>query len=109
MSFVAKLASWEATNDQDLICQAQKIIKEQFKGEIPEFWDMFAGRASIPLEAQRLGLKVTSSDLNPIAVTMQKSLLEFPQKFKNKAPIHPESFLIKTDWKGCSGLIEDIK
>lgn len=109
IEFVAKLATWGATNDQDLIYQAQELIKEQFNGEIPEFWDPFAGRASIPLEAQRLGLKVTSSDLNPIAVTMQKCLLKFPQRFKDRPPIHQSSLLAQADWKGCSGLIEDIK
>ena len=81
-------------------------------GHLPEFWDMFAGRASIPLEAQRLGLKVTSTDLNPVAITMQRALLEFPPKFQGRPPIHPKSakkLLHSAEWKGTTGLAEDIR
>jgi putative DNA methylase len=112
LDFVAKLATWEATTDEKIIGQAREMIKAQFKGEIPEFWDMFAGRASIPLEAQRLGLKVTSSDLNPVAITIQRALLEFPPKFKDHPPIHPDdgkSLLKRAEWKGASGIAEDIR
>ena len=73
IDFVAKLATWEAMTNEELIAKARKMIADQFNGKMPEFWDMFAGRASIPLEAQRLGLKVTSSDLNPVAVTIQRA------------------------------------
>lgn len=112
LDFVSKLATWEATSDNKLIEKAREMIQAQFKGEPLEFWDMFAGRASIPLEAQRLGLRVTSSDLNPVAVTIQRALLEFPSKFKNRAPIHPDSekkLTKRTEWKAASGLIEDIR
>jgi putative DNA methylase len=105
MDFVARLATWEATTDEELIAKARKMILTQFKGKMPEFWDMFAGRASIPLEAQRLGLKVTSSDLNPVAVTIQRALLEFPQKFKGRPPVNPKDsgkLVCRTAWRGSS-------
>jgi len=112
LDFVAELATWNATTDKKIIDRAQEMIRQQFKGDMPEFWDMFAGRASIPLEAQRLGLKVTSSDLNPVAVTIQRALLEFPPKFKDRSPAHPfdrNNLLRVTDWKGTTGLAEDIR
>lgn len=112
LKFVAELATWSATTDDTIIRQAREMIRQQFKGNMPEFWDMFGGRASIPLEAQRLGLKVTSSDLNPVAVTIQRALLEFPPKFKDRAPVHPfdgYDLLRITDWKGTTGLAEDIR
>jgi putative DNA methylase len=88
------------------------MIKKQFKGVVPEFWDMFGGRASLPLEAQRLGLKVTSSDLNPVAVTIQRALLEYPTIFKDRPPVHPvkaNTLFREKEWKGTSGLAEDIR
>ncbi|MCI0656460.1 MAG: DUF1156 domain-containing protein, partial [Acidobacteria bacterium] len=112
LEFVAKLATWEATSDEQLLTKAREMIRAQFGGQVLEFWDMFAGRASIPLEAQRLGLKVTSSDLNPVAVTIQRALLEFPPKFKDRPPAHPDdgkSLLKQAAWKGASGLAEDIR
>ncbi|RJP24370.1 MAG: DUF1156 domain-containing protein [Candidatus Abyssobacteria bacterium SURF_5] len=112
LDFVAKLATWEATTDEKLIEKAREIILKQFKGKAPEFWDMFAGRASIPLEAQRLGLKVTSSDLNPVAVTIQRGLLEFPSTFSGSPPVHPQNdqnLLHSTVWKGATGLADDIR
>ena len=111
LKFVARLAVWEATTDKDLIDKAQELILKQFDGNMPEFWDMFGGRASLPLEAQRLGLKVTSSDLNPVAVTIQRALLEYPQKFSGKAPVHPpdSNLLTQGNWHGAKGLAEDIR
>ena len=111
LTLVARLATWEATTDGDLIVKAQGLIRKQFGGEMPEFWDMFAGRASIPLEAQRLGLKVTSSDLNPVAVTIQRALLEYPQKFSGRPPLHPDDGTLVgfNNWQGADGLAEDIR
>lgn len=112
LAFVAKLATWEATTDTKLVGKAREMISAQFNGDSPEFWDMFAGRGSIPLEAQRLGLKVTSSDLNPVAITIERALLEFPPKFKNRPPVHPEDSRIplkQEEWKGASGLAEDVR
>ena len=54
-------------------------------------YDPFAGGGSIPLEAQRLGLRAVASDLNPIAVLINKALIELPPKFNGKPPVNPEA------------------
>ena len=83
-------------------------------------YDPFAGGGSIPLEAQRLGLKAIASDLNPVAVLINKALIELPPKFKNQAPVNPEADRIgmmvgkgkkkqRFPWRGASGLADDIR
>ena len=83
-------------------------------------YDPFAGGGSIPLEAQRLGLKAIASDLNPVAVLINKALIELPPKFKNQAPVNPEADRIgmmvgkgkkkqRFPWHGTSGLADDIR
>ncbi|MDW9593796.1 DUF1156 domain-containing protein [Sinorhizobium meliloti] len=79
----------------------------------PPVYDPFCGGGSIPLEAQRLGLRAYGSDLNPVAVLVTKALIEFPPKFANLPPIHPavdgERDLAGRDWKGAQGLAEDVR
>ena len=83
-------------------------------------YDPFAGGGSIPLEAQRLGLKAIASDLNPVAVLLSKALIEIPPKFKNQPPVNPEADRIGMTvgkgkkkqclpWRGTSGLADDIR
>ena len=78
-------------------------------------YDPFAGGGSIPLEAQRLGLKAIASDLNPVAVLINKALIEIPPKFKNQSPVNPEADRVgmtvgkgkkkqRLPWRGASGL-----
>ena len=52
----------------------------------PPTLDPFAGGGSIPLEAQRLGLEAHGSDLNPVAVLINKALIEIPPKFAGPTP-----------------------
>ena len=56
--------------------------------KIPSIYDPFSGGGSIPLEAQRIGLKSFGSDLNPVAVIIGKSMIEMPVQFKNMFPVH---------------------
>ncbi len=75
---------------------------------------MFAGRGSICIEAQRLGLRVYSSDLNPVAVTIQKALLQYPQAFGGLPPVNPEAQQklargMAWNGKGADGLAEDVR
>ena len=83
-------------------------------------YDPFAGGGSIPLEAQRLGLKAIASDLNPVAVLINKALIEIPPKFKNQPPVNPKADPIgitvgkgkkkqRLPWHGTSGLADDIR
>ena len=77
----------------------------------PPVLDPFAGGGSIPLEAQRLGLEAHANDLNPVAVLINKALIEIPPKFAGHSPVNPESrkkYLHK-EWKGAEGLAEDIR
>ena len=83
-------------------------------------YDPFAGGGSIPLEAQRLGLRAVASDLNPVAVLINKALIELPPKFRNRPPVNPEADPMgitvgkgrnrrKVSWRGAAGLADDIR
>ena len=83
-------------------------------------YDPFAGGGSIPLEAQRLGLKAIASDLNPVAALINKALIEIPPKFKDQPPVNPEADTMgmstgtgrnarRIPWRGASGLADDIR
>ncbi len=86
----------------------------------PPVYDPFSGGGSIPLEAQRLGLRTIGSDLNPVAVLITKALIELPPKFANQAPVNPDAdpmgFSLgrgknrKTaPWRGATGLANDVR
>ena len=77
-------------------------------GNPPAILDPFAGGGTIPLEAQRLGLEAHASDLNPVAVLINRALIEIPPKFRGQKPVFPglaESEV--RDWKGAEGLAAD--
>ncbi len=78
----------------------------------PPVYDPFCGGGSIPLEAQRLGLRAFASDLNPVPVLITKALIEIPSKFAGMPPVNPESRRQQTkhaDWSGAKGLAEDVR
>lgn len=78
--------------------------------ELPAFHDPFAGGGGIPLEAQRLGLSSNASDLNPVAVTINKAMIELPYKFDGCNPVNPDASTILNDkWEGASGLQDDVR
>ena len=81
--------------------------------KMPAFHDPFAGGGAIPLEAQRLGLESYASDLNPVAVLINKAMIEIPPKFAGRPPVNPESNAgqvgISAAWKGATGLAEDVR
>ena len=87
--------------------------KEIFDPErLPAFHDPFAGGGTLPLEASRLGLESHAGDLNPVAVLINKAMIEMPPKFSNQPPVNPVSRsdknLINREWKGMDGIAEDI-
>lgn len=88
--------------------------KELFnRNKLPAFHDPFAGGGALPLEAQRLGLESYASDLNPVAVLINKAMIEIPPKFAGKPPVNPESQkkigAQSGSWKGATGLAEDVR
>ncbi len=85
-----------------------EIVNHVLATYAPLVLDPFAGGGSIPLEAQRLGLRAHASDLNPVAVLINKALIEIPPKFADQPPVHPDAET-KTGWSGASGLAEDVR
>ena len=124
---ICELVKWENTNNENLLAKARYEIAcsvARSRGETaptdadavlhyldekaPSIYDPFCGGGSIPLEAQRLGLHARASDLNPIAVLLNKAMIELPPAFHNQAPINPDADLLE-GWRGTSGLADDIR
>ena len=136
-AIIRKLVLWENTNNEDVLEAAREEIRKSWREtcelnkkhpqaaelfnpeKLPAFHDPFAGGGAIPLEAQRLGLESHASDLNPVAVLINKAMIEIPPKFAGRAPVGPipqdkEATARKTremheDWSGAKGLAEDVR
>lgn len=108
-ALMEKLVIWENSNDEALLEAARSEIRKSNNGKLPAVLDPFAGGGSIPLEAQRLGLEAYASDLNPLAVLLNKSLIEIPPKFSGKKPVFPSSEGEQVGWKRAEGLAADVR
>ena len=132
---IERMVPWEASNDENVLNEARweiarsvawglgeepppkgngPAILEYLQEKAPPVYDPFSGGGSIPLEAQRLGLRAYGSDLNPVAVLIGKALVEIPPKFAGMPPVNPESQKkLKSggSWtgKGAQGLAEDVR
>ena len=129
---IRRLVPWEASNDERVLNEARfeiarsfawnrgeeppardepKAVLDYLQTKVPPVYDPFCGGGSIPLEAQRLGLRAIGSDLNPVAVMITKALIEFPPRFAGLPPVNPESRrqLAVGGWKGAKGLAEDVR
>lgn len=109
---IERLVKWENIGDEQLYKEAYEEILKSTDGNPPPILDPFAGGGSIPLEAQRLGLEAHASDLNPVAVLINKALIEIPPRFANMPPVNPEaraSLDPNTPMKGAAGLAEDVR
>lgn len=107
---IERLVVWENIRDEKLLAEAHAEILKSTNGNPPPILDPFAGGGTIPLEAQRLGLEAHASDLNPVAVLINKALIEIPPKFRDQAPIFPglaESEI--RSWNGAEGLAADAR
>ncbi|MGV0423903.1 DUF1156 domain-containing protein [Corynebacterium sanguinis] len=104
-----KLVVWENSNDEKLLEQAREEIRKSNGGELPAVVDPFAGGGAIPLEAQRLGLEAHASDLNPLAVLINKAMIEIPPKFAGQAPVNPDAPAPTNGWSRAEGLAEDVR
>ena len=107
---IEQLVQWENSNNEEVLQKARAEILKSTDGNPPPVLDPFAGGGSIPLEAQRLGLEAHASDLNPVAVLINKALIEIPPKFAERPPVNPETqkSLMGSDWHGARGLADDI-
>lgn len=106
---MARLADWDNLKDEVLWEQARQEILASTGGNPPPIIDPFAGGGAIPLEAQRLGLAAHASDLNPVAVLINRAMIEIPPAFAGLAPVHPEAEQRSVPWKGAEGLAEDVR
>ncbi|MCT1696179.1 DUF1156 domain-containing protein [Corynebacterium sanguinis] len=104
-----KLVVWENSNDEKLLAQAREEIRKSNGGELPAVVDPFAGGGAIPLEAQRLGLEAHASDLNPLAVLINKAMIEIPPKFAGQAPVNPDAPAPTNGWSRAEGLADDVR
>jgi putative DNA methylase len=105
---IRKLVKWENSTNEEVLEAARAEIRRSCDGNPPPILDPFAGGGSIPLEAQRLGLEAHASDLNPVAVLINKALIEIPPRWANHPPVHPEAEN-RTRWLGAEGLAEDVR
>lgn len=106
-----ELVVWENSNSDRVLNAAKAEIKRSMGDELPPLLDPFAGGGAIPLEAQRLGLKAYAQDLNPVAVTINKAMIEIPPLFADKPAVNPEARgkLTNGGWSGNAGLAADVK
>lgn len=130
---IEELVKWENTNKEALLQQAKDEIWQSWRRtcaenvdhpqasdlfdrhKLPAFHDPFAGGGALPLEAQRLGLEAHASDLNPVAVLINKAMIEIPPKYAGCQPLNPdwqrtsrEEKMLR-QWKGAQGLAEDVR
>lgn len=106
---ISRLVKWENIHDEKLLKEAHEEILKSTDGNPPPILDPFAGGGSIPLEAQRLGLEAHASDLNPVAVLINKALIEIPPKWAGHAPVFPGAAESRMSWPGVTGLAEDVR
>lgn len=145
-NLIKRLVVWQNSNDENLLAEARyeiaysvarnnaenlPVFREKFKNDpnavlqylrdhCPAVYDPFCGGGSIPLEAQRLGLRARASDLNPLPVLLNKAMIELPPKFHDQNPVNPEADPLgmftgtgrrrtPMPWKGTAGLAADIR
>ena len=126
-----ELVLWENTTNEEVLKRARTEIWQSWRRAcaenaghprasdlfdrhtLPAFHDPFAGGGTLPLEAQRLGLEAHASDLNPVAVLINKAMIEIPPKFAGRPAVNPKSrgepTVIAKTWRGAQGLAEDVR
>ncbi|MCP9851037.1 DUF1156 domain-containing protein [Cyanobium sp. Morenito 9A2] len=128
-ALISELVTWENTTNEQVLNRARAEIRRSWRRacadnadhpeaaelfnpeKLPGFHDPFAGGGALPLEAQRLGLEAYASDLNPVAVLINKAMIEIPPKFAGLPPVNPDSrrnFDVR-QWKGAQGLADDVR
>lgn len=132
-AIIEDLVKWENTTNEIVLEKARAEIRKSWRetcevnkdhpqaaelfnpDKLPAFHDPFAGGGALPLEAQRLGLEAYASDLNPVAVLINKAMIEIPPKFAGRPPINPDwqsrssAEKMLRQWRGAEGLAEDVR
>jgi putative DNA methylase len=143
-ALIEQLVQWENTTNEAVLARARAEIRQSWAWQclgaaaaklddaqiaamlasgalpsLPAFHDPFAGGGALPLEAQRLGLEAYASDLNPVAVLINKAMIEIPPKFAGRPPVNPAArgegrgtkrlLAAGDEWRGARGLAEDVR
>jgi putative DNA methylase len=130
-TIIEELVKWENTTNEEVLERARAEIRKSWiqtcginrdhpqaadlfnPDKLPAFHDPFAGGGALPLEAQRLGMEAYASDLNPVAVLINKAMIEIPPRFAGRQPVNPvagtKKDLIDRGWTGAQGLAEDVR
>lgn len=131
-SILEELVKWESTTNEEVLERARAEIRKSWRETcelnkdhpqadvlfnsdlLPAFHDPFAGGGTIPLEAVRLGLDTFASDLNPVAVTLNKAMVELTTRFSGRSsagPVSegPQTQLSYGQWTGAMGMAEDVR
>ncbi len=133
---IEDLVLWENTTNEAVLEPARAEIRRSWRevcelnkdhpqaadlfnpDKLPALHDPFAGGGTIPLEAQRLGLEAYASDLNPVAVLINKAMIEIPPKFAGRPPVSllqsrqgakKKELDLEREWPGATGLAEDVR
>jgi putative DNA methylase len=127
---IRELVKWENTTNEQVLQAARDEIWQSWRracadnadhpraaelfrrDTLPAFHDPFAGGGALPLEAQRLGLEAHASDLNPVAVLINKAMIEIPPRFGGRPPVNPSArgrVGHSGSWRGAQGLAEDVR
>jgi putative DNA methylase len=124
---IEDLVLWENTTNEEVLEKARNEIRKSWRetcelnrdhpkaaelfnpDKPPALHDPFAGGGAIPLEAQRLGLEAYASDLNPVAVLINKAMIEIPPKFVGLPPVSQGTHLAIDEFPGATGLAEDVR
>ncbi|HMS72362.1 MAG TPA: DUF1156 domain-containing protein, partial [Baekduia sp.] len=128
---IEQLVRWENTSNAAVLQEAREEIWQSWRFAcaenanhpraaelfdrhvLPAFHDPFAGGGALPLEAQRLGLRSYASDLNPVAVLINKAMIEIPPRFAGQPPVNPtaqnDGSLVARPWHGAQGLADDVR
>jgi putative DNA methylase len=128
---IEELVLWDNTHNENVVKNVRNEIRKMWlrtcrenssdpragtlfnPEKLPPFYDPFAGGATLPLAAQWLGMETFASDLNPVAVMINKALIELPRKFIHKPAINPNAFKqqmqMDRSWKNSQGLAEDVR
>jgi len=103
-----RLILWKNSENSAVLESARAEIKRCFPDGVPPVIDPFGGGGAIPIEAQRLGLEVISGDLNPVAVLIQKAMIDVPYRFAGRRPVNPRLANELAQWGRATGLAADV-